>query len=82
LKAETSSQCGNTRPPLIPALGRERSVFKVSLVYIVSSRTAGATQRDRHLISEKQTAISLFLIMSDQGAEASSAPAKDYSRRP
>jgi hypothetical protein len=35
--------------PLIPALGRQRqadlSEFKASLLYIVSSRTAGATQR-------------------------------------
>jgi hypothetical protein len=32
--------------PLIPALRRQISEFKASLVYRVSSRTAGATQRN------------------------------------
>ena len=31
--------------PLIPALGRQISEFKVSLIYRTSSRTARATQR-------------------------------------
>ena len=45
--------------PLIPALGRQRqtdwiSEFKASLVYIVSSRTAWATQR-KPVLKNKQT---------------------------
>jgi hypothetical protein len=38
--------------PLIPALGRQISEFKASLVYRESSRTARATQRNP--VSKKQ----------------------------
>ena len=44
---------------LIPALGRQRQVdvcqFKASLVYIMSSRTAKATHRDKPCQEENQT---------------------------
>jgi hypothetical protein len=39
--------------PLIPALGRQISEFKASLVYKVSSRTAKATQRNPVLEKKK-----------------------------
>jgi hypothetical protein len=43
------------RMPPIPALGRQISEFKASLVYRVSSRTARATQRNPVTKKKKKT---------------------------